>query len=143
MLKLNLGCGKSHPQGYVNIDKSPAVNPDVEVDLEKGHLPYEDNAVDEIIAIHFLEHVHNIIPLMNECYRVLKPSGKMLIVVPQNEGTWCDPTHVRAFNKLSWRYYCGYPLAETYGITCRFRKLSQDFANNCDGGALSVVLQKP
>lgn len=143
MIKLNLGCGGNHMLGFVNIDKSrKAYHPDLILDLEKGNLPYKDNSIDEIMASHILEHIRNLIPLMNDCYRVLKIKGIMKIYIPQGEGIWADPTHVRAFSKLSFRYFCGYSLSDIYGITCKFKLVSQNFIDNEDGGVLEIILEK-
>lgn len=141
-MKLNLGCGMKYLQGYVNIDISEKSKADLILDLENGKLPYKDNSIDEIQAIQFLEHIRNLIPLMNECYRVLAPKGVFHIIVPQGEGIWADPTHVRGFSELSYRYFCGYGFPELYGITCKFRFISQCYENNEDGGVLKLVLSK-
>lgn len=139
---LNIGCGFKHIPGAINIDSSTIAKPNLILDLEKDILPFEDNSVDEIHAYHILEHIKNIISLMNECYRVLKTDGKMFIEVPQNEGTWADPTHTRAFSKLSFRYYCDYPVSNIYGITSHFKQEKCQFRDNEDGGQLDVVLIK-
>lgn len=141
-MKLNLGCGMRYTQGYVNIDISEKVKADLILDLEDGKLPYKDNSVDEIQAKHLLEHIRNLIPLMNECYRVLARKGMFHIVVPQGEGIWADPTHVRGFSELSCRYFCGYGYPELCGITCKFRFISQNYINNEDGGVLEIALSK-
>jgi len=141
-MKINMGSGMRYIPGHINIDKSKFAHPDLKLDLEKGNLPYKDNSVDEIIATHILEHISNIIPLMNECYRVLKEGGKMYIEVPQGDGILADPTHKRAFSKLSWRYYCGYAFDEIYGITAKFKLIKNEFIDNEDGGILSVILEK-
>lgn len=140
--KLNIGCGNNPLVGYINIDKSKKSKADKIIDLEKGKLPYKTNSISEIIAFHVLEHIQNIIPLMNECYRVLSTNGRIYIQVPQGDGMDCDPTHVRRFNKLSFRYYCGYPLSEIYGIKCKFKEIKCSFINNADGGVLYVILEK-
>ena len=140
MVKLNLGCGLRRIEGYINIDKSGASKADAFFDLEEANMFYTD--VEEIVATHILEHIKNIIPLMNNCYQMLKVGGRMFIEVPQNEGIWADPTHVRAFSSLSFRYYCGYPFSEIYGITAKFKCISQEFIANPDGGVLKVVLEK-
>jgi ubiquinone/menaquinone biosynthesis C-methylase UbiE len=130
-MKINLGCGFNKIPGYVNIDSCPLVKPDEVVDLEKRimrckgqrdetgqilpnifevtHqiLDYPSNSVEEVMATHILEHIHNLIPLMNEIYRVLKPGGTLKIRVPHSlslEATQ-DPTHVRFFNQNSWQYF--------------------------------------
>jgi ubiquinone/menaquinone biosynthesis C-methylase UbiE len=141
-IKLNLGSGLRPLYEYVNIDKSDKAKCDLILDLEEGNLPYNDNSVCVIEATHVLEHIKNIIPLMNECYRVLKRGGRMYITVPQNEGMWADPTHVRAFSRLSFRYFCGYAFNEVYEIKCRFKQIKCEFIPNDDGGILNVILEK-
>lgn len=141
-MNINLGSGLRYIEGYFNIDKSRSAKADLVLDLEIGRIPFEDNTIDLINAAHILEHIENIIPLMNECYRVLKTGRRMIIEVPQGEGIWADPTHVRAFSSLSFRYYCGYPFSEIYGITAKFKCISQEFIPNPDGGVLKVVLEK-
>ncbi|MBO1067929.1 MAG: methyltransferase domain-containing protein [Dolichospermum sp. DEX189] len=43
---------------------------------------YEDNTFDFFICSHVLEHIQNDIKAMNELYRVLKPGGKGIAMVP-------------------------------------------------------------
>ena len=146
---INFGCGyKIRPSddnfSWLNIDKHK-YSPEVFVmdfDKEDLKLLFEDNLVEMIEVSHVLEHVKNIIPFMNECYRILAPGGQMLIKVPQGIGTWADPTHVRAFSEISFRYYCGYAFDESYGINCKFKEITKYIVPNQDGGELVVVLQK-
>ena len=81
MLKLNLGCGLSKLEGFVNVDIDPEVNPDVVADFTT-HLPYENDSVDWIVMFHVIEHIvaakHP--ALLDEIWRVLKPSEGMLII---------------------------------------------------------------
>ena len=132
MLKLNIGSGKHKLEGYVSIDIQDCA--DVVLDLEKDKLPYEDNSVDEIAAFHFFEHINNLLPLVNECNRVLKPGGHLVVAVPnvENIEAFQDPTHVRFFTTTTWRYWlkddfyfeeCG----KGYGIL-PFSKMQQDTA---------------
>jgi SAM-dependent methyltransferase len=111
-MKLNIGCGHDLLDGYVNLDRSDAVGADVVFDLEackkRKKLPFEDNTFDEIFASHILEHVKNILPLMEELYRVAKPDCHFLIRVPHG-GTataFDDPTHIRQFYPTSFWYFC-------------------------------------
>ena len=79
-LKLNLGCGRQHQPGYINIDiQEPC---DVQLDL-RDLLPFEDNSVDEILS------EDNVICLFSrqewknlkkEMVRVLKPGGKLDLI---------------------------------------------------------------
>jgi len=157
-MKLNLGCGRYKQQGMTNIDKSLKCNPEMLWDLECG-LPasIKNGSVDEIHTSHFLEHVENLIPLINDCFRVLKHGGKFHITVPSGHNlVWAmrDPTHKRIFFDQTFMYFCGaYPnLVEDMGITCKFnllhiQKVSGPAGtfNNVEiiGEDLYVVLQKP
>ena len=105
-MKLHLGCGLDHKKGYVNCDISKEVNPDKVVDLEKK-LPFKDNSVNEIIANHVLEHIHNFIPLMHEIHRVCKKNAIIKIRTPfySSWGQFNDPTHIRFFSPLTFNYF--------------------------------------
>ena len=80
-MKLNLGSGEAHVEGYVNIDLHTKA--DIKHDLTTP-LPYKDNSVDEIRAIHVIEHFtrDEWEFVRKDWLRVLKPKGKMLLVCP-------------------------------------------------------------
>lgn len=103
--KLNLGCGIVKLKGYINCDLSPEVKPDKIVDLEKK-LPFKTNSVDEIVAHHVIEHVQNVIPLLQEMHRVCKKGAIIDIRVPHyaNAAAWSDLTHCHAFAYTSLDY---------------------------------------
>ncbi len=52
-LRLNLGCGAKHLDGYINVDKYG--DPDLRFDLETFPYPWDDNSVATIE----LHHVFN------------------------------------------------------------------------------------
>ena len=82
MLKLNIGCGDVHLDGWVNIDlDSPKA--DLKHDV-RTPLPYADNTVDIIYNEHFIEHlsVQEGISFLKECYRVLRQNGVLRIATP-------------------------------------------------------------
>ncbi len=60
-----------------------------------------------ILANDVLEHIPNLVDAMTNCKELLKVGGQMRIHVPYDMslGAWQDPTHVRAFNENSWKYY--------------------------------------
>ena len=81
-MKLNLGCGRDIRPGYVNVD---FVEPcDMLVDLSKMPWPWQDGTADEILMLDFLEHFpyRQTDTLIAECWRILKPGGKLVIQVP-------------------------------------------------------------
>jgi SAM-dependent methyltransferase len=50
--------------------------------------PLPDNSIDRLLAIHCLEQAERVGPLLREMWRVLKPDGRMLIIVPNRRGLW-------------------------------------------------------
>ena len=56
MNKLNIGCGNEKMQGFINIDISEKVKPDIVVDIEKG-LPFKDNYFEYIYSKNSLEEI--------------------------------------------------------------------------------------
>lgn len=83
---LNLGCGQRHHPAWTNVDfKSDG--PDVIAhDLCKG-LPFGAESFEAIYHSHLLEHFpKNYAPVfLKDCFRVLKPSGTIRVVVPDLE----------------------------------------------------------
>lgn len=106
-VKLNLGCGTKLLDGYVNCDNSDNVNVDKKFDLNTFPYPFEDNSVDEILLDNVLEHLDNIVAVMEELYRILKNAGKVNIFVPYAKSDWAfqDPTHIHFFTENSMNYF--------------------------------------
>ncbi len=98
-IKLNLGSGKNHKEGYINVDKYG--NPDMQLDLEVFPWPWEDSSVCEIVLNHVLEHLGQdteiYLSIIKEIYRVCKDQAIVHIVVPhhRHDDFITDPTHVR------------------------------------------------
>jgi len=86
-IKLELGSGGNPQPGYVHLDIRPD-SPHVEIfhDLQEP-LPLPDCSVEKILANHCLEHItwRKIRRLVQECYRVLLPGGKIFIRTPDLE----------------------------------------------------------
>ena len=81
-LNLHLGCGRRIIPGWINIDIE---NSDHNLDLSKGKLPFKNDSVDFVVSQHFFEHLYldtELIPLLNEINRVMKPNGELWFSVP-------------------------------------------------------------
>jgi len=104
-VKLNLGAGKQQIPGYISIDMNER-QADVVADLEEG-LPFAECSIDVIHCGYTFEHINNFIPLMDECWRVLKDDGFMIATVPHflNEAAVADPTHVRFFAAGTFKHF--------------------------------------
>jgi GT2 family glycosyltransferase len=81
-VRLNLGCGRFHLKGFVNVDQFDDVSPDLICDVTC--LPYKAGTVDEIYAGHLLEHFHfeDGKNALNYWKSLLRPGGKIAICVP-------------------------------------------------------------
>ena len=82
LTRLNVGAGGYAMPGWTNIDSSP--NSAADVIASVPPLLWADESVDEVYAGHFLEHLSKDTgaEFLRECYRVLKPGGRLGIVVP-------------------------------------------------------------
>ena len=105
-MNIDLGCGLNKNRGFKGLDKIPGPGVDIVCDLEDG-IPLPDNSVDLVAASHILEHIRNLMELMDEIHRVCKPGADVAICVPhyQSIGAWQDPTHIRPFTEYTFSYW--------------------------------------
>jgi len=100
-LKLNIGCGTSGIEGWVNLDNSPSIllsqlplgkrifrTPDWPRDVRRvdvrKRIPFPDSSAWCIYSSHTFEHFtyEESRTVARECHRVLRPGGVLRIVVP-------------------------------------------------------------
>jgi SAM-dependent methyltransferase len=144
-MRLNLGCSDSLPEGFVNVDIVPPA--DVIADLSRAW-PWRDSSVDAIRAHDVIEHLADKVHTMNEAHRVLKPGGRLEIVVPTTDGraAFQDPGHVSYWNRHSfWYYESGSRYRERFckdnGVTAEFRVLGEQDISSLDGPKLGILLE--
>jgi SAM-dependent methyltransferase len=103
---LDIGCGRNKVPGAVGLDRVPLPDVDVVADLD-GELPFPDQTFDVVSANQVLEHVRELVTLVYEAHRVLKPGGLLVAHVPYFRSSWAhiDPTHVRCFTINSMDYF--------------------------------------
>lgn len=89
-LKIDLGCGdREHNaeihglEGYIGIDIID-YNQEIVWNIEES-IPLPDNSCTNIFCSHVIEHIDNLIGLMNECWRILKPEGELYIICPHRD----------------------------------------------------------
>jgi ubiquinone/menaquinone biosynthesis C-methylase UbiE len=74
------------------------------IDLERDRLPFEDNYFDAVFTKSVLEHIHKPDHYLSECRRVLKPGGRIIVMVPdwhtQMYIFYDDFSHVQPYTKL-------------------------------------------
>lgn len=66
----------------------PSTTPVLSTLVEEDQLPLRDNSVDRLLVVHCLEVTEQAMPLLRELWRVLKPEGRLLVVVPNRRGLW-------------------------------------------------------
>lgn len=85
-VKLHLGCGKNHFDGFINIDLRQTSATDFECDICR--LPFADNSVELVETFHVIEHLprHDVSVAIREWHRVLADNGKLVIECPDFDG---------------------------------------------------------
>lgn len=73
---------------YITLDIDPGTHPDIVGDAHK--MPFPDNSFDAVLHVYVFEHLHHPQDAISEIYRVLKPGGYMLGIVP-----FIHPYHAR------------------------------------------------
>lgn len=155
-MRLDLGGGTKNTKapGHINIDIADIEGVDIVWDLNKG-LPFQvynptdlitHNYIEGIRCHQVVEHLDTIIPLMNDCFEVLKPGAIMEISTPKAfTDAWAqDPTHKKMFVRRTFDYFCDDPTTkdarEEYGITAKFKVVWELLEH---GWNLQIHLQKP
>lgn len=105
---LDVGCGSCKQDSRaIGIDRHAHPTVDIVADLERV-VPLADQSVDHVFAVHFLEHVRDLLHLLNELHRVLRPQGVLHVMVPHHAhvNALADPTHVRFFHPQTFKFFC-------------------------------------
>lgn len=81
--KLHVGCGNNFIIGWLNTDYLPRRINVYRLDITK-RMPFKKNTFDLIYSEHLIEHVNlnSAAYFLSECFRVLKPGGKIRICTP-------------------------------------------------------------
>lgn len=104
---LYLGCGNQKVPGSIGIDINPVSDADVIHDLNVLPYPFEESRFDEIIADNVVEHLNDVVKVMEELSRISKPGARIKIMVPYFRSKWAfiDPTHRHYFTVESFAYF--------------------------------------
>lgn len=110
---LDVGCGMGQFVKHCRGSKGVDINTDcVEfcqkhgldvVKMEIDRLPFEDSSYDTVVLDNVLEHIMDPTPLLNECARVLKRNGILIILVPGQKGFKRDADHKKFYDHNALR----------------------------------------
>ncbi len=83
---VNIGCGRNYVPGMINVDSNIFRRKDLWLDVTLG-LPFPDGSICGIYSSHTIEHLTmgQVRKLFAECYRILKPRGRVRLIVPSLE----------------------------------------------------------
>jgi SAM-dependent methyltransferase len=92
---LELGCGANKTPGAVGVDRVAGPGVDVVHDLRSCPWPFPDDTFDEVRLSHILEHLDDVLRVMEEIHRISRPGAQVLIWTPHysSMNSWTDPTH--------------------------------------------------
>ena len=105
-------------------------------------MPLADASFDVVFCRSFIEHLREPISFAEDCYRVLKPGGKVLFLTPDWESNhrffFDDVTHVTPFSTVTMQQ-----LLELSGfqnvISYRFRQLPVTWRNPLVNGLSATI----
>jgi SAM-dependent methyltransferase len=116
---LDVGCGCSKttpeaigvdlvPRGELGRFGSQVLRPSAaDVTASGDVMPmFADASMDYVVARHNLEHYVDVVKTLQEWWRVLKPGGALVVVMPDDavlDTIRLDPTHKHAFTQGSFR----------------------------------------
>ena len=82
-LFINIGCGVSPFEGWINIDGILNFHADLLLDIRLP-LPFKTQCAEFIFAEHVIEHLRydEAITFLSECYRIMKFGGAIRIITP-------------------------------------------------------------
>jgi SAM-dependent methyltransferase len=107
-MKLLLGCGdENRGKDWVHVDRVGLGHVDVVWDLNVRPWPFEEGDVERIEAVDVLEHLDDTVGFFDECWRVLRPGGRLVVqtVHYASENCWRDPTHRRGYHPDMFYYF--------------------------------------
>ena len=112
-LTLELGCGpQKRYAGSVAVDAIDYDAVDIVGDAGDVLRALPPDSADLITSSHFLEHVDDVGAYIDEMARVVRPGGRIEIVVPHFAHPYfaSDPTHTHRFGLYTMSYYAVDPI---------------------------------
>lgn len=107
-MKINIGSGYSKIPEFLSIDYDEANEPDYCLNIETDALPFENDAVETVVAHHILEHLGDgYFHCLQELYRVCKHGAIIDIRVPhpRHDAFLADPTHRRPITPMGLQLF--------------------------------------
>ena len=125
---LDIGCGRNKYQGAVGIDFATCADLDISYDLNVFPYPLEESSFDVILLRNLIEHIQNIVGLMEEIHRVGVNAADVIISTPHFSSLYSyqDPTHVRHMAYDSMDYFTEDTAHANFYTDKRFRMMEKE-----------------
>ncbi len=116
---VDIGCGAKKLNRAFGLDRRKEPGVDVLCDFEHA-VPLKTNSVDVVFMSHIMEHIRDLIPFLEEVYRVCRPGAEVRVIAPYytSRGAFRDPTHVRFITEDTFQYF---ESPTDYGIKTNFQ----------------------
>lgn len=104
---LDLGCGTNKKNNSFGIDFRAYKGVDLVHDLNIFPYPIPDNTFDTVYIDNVIEHLNDVVKVMEEVHRISKSGANIYIYVPYFRSRWAsiDPTHTHSFTINSFDYF--------------------------------------
>lgn len=125
MRTLDFGCGKRRRPDSIGVDLNPNSNADVIANLDQFPYPFTDNSFDCIYCDGIIEHLTDVVRVMEELHRIARSGAHIVIITPYftSADAFSDPTHKHYFSARSFDYFTGdFPEFSFYSSRARFVK---------------------
>ena len=143
---LDLGCGNKKRPGSIGMDINNRTAADIVHDLNVFPYPIEDSTFDEVYMDNSLEHLNDVIKVMEEIHRICKAGALIKIMVPYFRSIWAfgDSTHVKYFTVRTFEIFDPESTVSTqYDYTrLRFKKEKIVFNERLSNGFVKGMIIK-
>lgn len=120
---VDLGCGQKKFPGALGLDYAGNAFADVHHDLDVYPYPLPASSCDVVLLRNVIEHVRNVVGLMEEVHRIGRPNAEVIITTPHFSSLYSyqDPTHLRHLALDSMDYFTEHTSHSNFYTSCRFR----------------------
>jgi predicted SAM-dependent methyltransferase len=111
IVKIDLGGGLNPQKGFITMDPRNLKGVDFVHGYENYPWPFGDHTATLIKASFVVEKINpannGFIKFMNECWRILKTGGQLMISTPYagSQSYWSDPTNINGCTAHTWEWF--------------------------------------